>query len=185
MPAFGNLNETAEAVADAEYERVGSQAVGEDPYVDMGELAERAHDRGLAFYEIMSSLRQSTLNLFAAGMYHLLEQQLADLCRDGAFTIAPPNDTKLEAVRNWYEQHFELNLGGLAAWPKIDELRLIANTVKHGEGHSAQRLREVRAELFEHPLVKEVMPSIAGSVGPIGMPLAGDDLYVTEEGFQE
>ena len=29
------------------------------------------------------------LNLLASGLYHLAEQQLADSCRDGSFTVRP------------------------------------------------------------------------------------------------
>ena len=53
----------------------------------MALLAERAHDKGLVFYETMYGLRQSVLNLFAVGLFHRLEQELADLCRDGAFMV--------------------------------------------------------------------------------------------------
>ena len=116
-------------------------------------------------------LRQTTLNLFAAGLFHLVEQRLADLCRDASFDVLPPRDTKLSVVTSWYGDHFLLELQKLPPWPTIDEMRLVANVVKHAEGRSAEDSRDVRPELFEF-------------VRPVRMPLAGDDLYVTEDRFR-
>ncbi len=185
MSAFANLEKRADEIANAEFERLGSEPAGEDCDVDMGVLAEVAQDKGQAFYDTMSSLRQTTLNLFAAGLFHLLEQHLADLCHDGAFTVAPPDDTKLHIISAWYQQYFELDLSAFVPWPKIDELRLVANAVKHAEGSAARNLRQLRPELFQHPVVRELMPGISGPVRPIRMPLAGDDLYITEQFFEE
>ena len=81
--------------------------------------------------------------------------------------------------------HFAIDLRTLIAWSKIDELRLAANAVKHAEGSAAQRLRQVRPELFQHPLVRHLMPDMSTSVLPVRTPLAGDNLYMTEDLFDE
>lgn len=181
-----NLDDTANAIENDEFARLGSQAASyEDRDVDMGAHAERAFNKGLAFYETMSSLRQAILNLVAAGLFHLTEQHLAELCHVGAITVAPPHDTRLEIVRKWYQTHFQLDLSSLAPWSKIDELRLVANVSKHGEGGSAEELRKVRPELFRCPSLRELPFNISKPHIPIGMPLAGDDLYVTEQLFRE
>jgi len=188
MPAFGNLEKRAEEVANSEYERLGSEPVGEYGDDDMASAAEAAHEKGLAFYETLVALRQTTLNLFTAGLFHLLEQELADFCYDGAFTVRPPADSNLKVVAEWYRRHFDLDLQSLPSWPSIDELRLVANTVKHAEGGSARQLRERHPELFEHPLVRHLLPGESGalrSLRPIRLPLGGEDLYVTEDLFQE
>lgn len=142
----------------------------------MADLAEAAHDKGLSYYEIMTGIRQSLLNLFAVGLFHLIEQELADLCRDGSFTVAPPGDTKLAEVAQWYRDHFDLDLTKLDSWRAIEELRLIANASKHGEGPAAAKLRKLRPDLFTHPLTRNLGPR----PWPLEMPLAGDGLYVTE-----
>lgn len=87
MPTFSNMNERAEQVAAQEYERLAELPAGDDWNGDMGALAEAANDQGVEFYETLSSMRQSVLNLFAVGLFHLLEQQVADLCNDGAFAV--------------------------------------------------------------------------------------------------
>ena len=43
--------------------------------VDLGDAAELANERGLAYYETMAGVQQGVLNLLAVGLHHLLEQQ--------------------------------------------------------------------------------------------------------------
>ena len=63
----------------------------------------------------------------------------------------------------------------------INELQLIANAVKHGEGHSAADLHQVRPDLF-------VLPQFKGKgIGTHRMrvrkPLFGQDIYVSADDF--
>jgi hypothetical protein len=186
LPAFADLPEKASKIADAEFEHLGSQPATDD-CDGMSEPAEAAQEKGQAFYSTMLALRQTTLNLFAAGLFHLVEQQLADLCHDATFHKPPPNDTKLSVLTDWYRAHFSLDLKALSAWPKIDQLRLIANCVKHGEGSSATQLRQLRPDLFEDPRVRELLPQFPKmyTSPSLRRPLAGEDLYVTPELFTE
>lgn len=183
IPVFANMEQRAEAAAASEYERLSSELAGEFWDGDIDTLAEQAHDKGLAIYETLNGLRQSVLNLFAVGLFHLLEQEIADLCRDASFDVEPPNDTKLDPVADWYKEHFDLDLRSLPSWAKVDELRLVANVTKHAEGNSARRLRELRPALFQLPSLREM--GFAPGSWPISRPLAGDDLYVTAENLQE
>jgi hypothetical protein len=77
LPAFGNLDKRAEEVANEYFNRIGSQPAEEHCDIDMADVAEAAHNRSLSWYGMMTSLRQSMLNLLAAGLFHLAEQQLA------------------------------------------------------------------------------------------------------------
>lgn len=187
LPAFSDLVKKADKVAHAEFQRLGSLPADENSNGDMSAAAEAAEEKGQVFYDTMVALRQSTLNLFAAGLFHLVEQQLADLCVDGAFEVLPPTDTKLSVVAEWYNRHFNLNLASLEVWPKIVELRLIANAVKHAEGGAAQRLRDLCPELFQHPSLRELFPDFPfmHTAPSLRLPLAGDDFYVTDERFSD
>ena len=189
LPRFEDMERRANHVANTEFDRLGAESAGENCDGDMGWAADKAQDKGLAFYETMQALRQTTLNLFAAGLFHLLEQQLADLCHDGPLLdrseIQPPNDTKIELVGSWYRRHFSLDLHSLTTWPSVDELRLVANSVKHGEGGSAEQLRERRPQLFQDPLLDDLRSKDCGEKRLVRNPLAGEDLYITEEVFKE
>jgi hypothetical protein len=187
VPIFDTLSQRADEIADAEFKRLGSLPDGEDCDGDMGDLAEAAQDKGQVFYDTMIAIRQTTLNLFAAGLFHLLEQQLADLCRDGAFHVPPPSDTKLKVVATWYREYFDLDLTSLPSWPMIEQLRLISNSVKHGEGGSAAKLRALRPDLFQDPRLRTLFPDfeelLSGS--PLHNPMAGEDFFLTAEAFAE
>jgi hypothetical protein len=181
LPNFADLERRAGEIAQAEFARIGAQPVIDDNEIDMADAAELAEAEGQKFYERMAPLHQSMLNLFAAGLYHLVEQQLADLCHDASFTVAPPDDSNLvRAVADWYRSHFGLDLRTLPAWSMIDELRLVANVVKHAEGNSAEQLRQRRTELFEHPVMRGRDLGTSHAARPVEHPLMGEDLYVTE-----
>jgi hypothetical protein len=66
MPTFSNLEKRADELADAAFGRYSSEPAGEDFDGDLSPFAERAESEGRAFYETMTALRQTTLNLFAA-----------------------------------------------------------------------------------------------------------------------
>jgi hypothetical protein len=186
LPAFDNLETRANDVANDEYDRLLAHTARDDWDGDASYLAEAAENKGAGFYETFAAMRQSLLNLFAVGLFHLLEQQVADLCHDGAFLVSPLESTQLVGpVSTWYLQHFDLNLQGLPSWPRIDELRLVANVTKHAEGNSADQLRRRRPALFCPPCFKEKHPESVHLSANVARPLAGDDLYVTPEVLQE
>ena len=187
LPAFNDLERRAAKVGDDEFARLGAEPADDDSYVDQGADAEAAEDKAQEFYETKIAGRQLVLNLFAAGLFHLLEQQVADLCRDGGFMVPPLRGTQLVGeVSKWYARHFGLRLQSLPSWTLIDELRLVANVTKHAEGSSAEELRERRPSLFTHPMVLELGPQNAGVPRwDVARPLAGEDLFVTVEILRE
>jgi hypothetical protein len=89
IPAFGNLEKRAGDVAEEHFSEIGSQPVYEGIVFDMADMAEAAQQKSLDWFLMMVSLRQTMLNLLAVGLFHLTEQQLARLCRDGGFTVPP------------------------------------------------------------------------------------------------
>jgi hypothetical protein len=66
-----------------------------------------------------------------------------------------------------------------SSWAKVEELRLVANTVKHAEGDSAQKLYNLRPDLFQHPRITEIGLSFGQNAPRVFLPLAGEDLYVS------
>jgi hypothetical protein len=73
--------------------------------------------------------------------------------------------------------------GQLPSWPVLNELRLVANSVKHAEGGSADELRKLRPDLFQHPAVPSELQRILPP-GPIHLPMMGEDLFVSPEDLQ-
>ena len=96
---------------------------------------------------LLESMRFATLNLYAAALYHLTEQHLIDvplqiLNYDDRHNLRP------DGAVVWFKNALALDLLSLPTWSLIEELRLVANVVKHGEGDSAAKLRKIRPELF-------------------------------------
>lgn len=185
LPAFADLNARAEQVGHDYYNRIGAQPAGEYE-IDMADVAEDAQQHSYDWWEMMTSLRQTMLNLTAAGLFHLVEQQLATLSRDGLFE-EPVRDTKLGVVQTWYRDQLGINVAALPSWGTIDEMRLVANTVKHGEGGSAENLRTLRPELFADPMYAEFLRQEGLGLDErvsrerLTAPLSGEDFFVTEE----
>lgn len=185
VPQFANLNERATQIGNEYYEMMVSQPAGNDCDGDVSGFAEDAQDQAIGWYEMMRSLRQAMLNMLAAGLFHLTEQQFASLCHDGGFMVSPPTDTNIDKVARWYRVHLRLDVKTLPTWSLIDEFRLLAHTVKHGEGSSSSQLKVKRPELFCDPSLTSVLPEIDFRDyflnKTVAVPLAGEDVFVTED----
>jgi hypothetical protein len=59
----------------------------------------------------------------------------------------------------------------------------LANTIKHGEGSSAIKLRAIRRELFDDPLLNFLPDDLRqfGNRSRVRVPLAGQDVFPTVE----
>ncbi len=189
LPAFGDIDERARKMRTEHFNWAIRQPAGEYE-IDMADIAETAQQLSYDWWNTMTCLRQSMLNLWAAGLFHLAGQQRAVLSRDGIFRGATC-DTKIAAVKTWYQEKLYINFEALPSWPQINQMRLVANTVKHGEGGSADELRSIRPELCFEPFPAEYYEHLgidtnariagAGSAAP----LAGDDFFVTEKILRE
>ena len=128
-------------------------------------------------YGLMIGIRQGLLNLFAIALYHAFEQQIMLFHRKNVLQVEEENDDKLFKMSEFQHrlEEFDIKITEFASWPKIDELRLLANAVKHAQGNSSHRLREIRPDLFEAPYTSDISMY---SAPPIFQPLVGDGLYV-------
>jgi hypothetical protein len=63
-------------------------------------------------------------NLLAAGLFHLVEQQLGALSLDCAYERIP--DTALHKVKIWYQANLRIDLSLVPTWAAIQELQLVA-----------------------------------------------------------
>lgn len=191
LPQFNNLDQRAAHLASERYEQMISQPAPEDFDGDLSGFAEDANDEAIAWYQLMRSLRQTMLNLLAAGLYHLTEQQLAMLCRDGGFCADPPKKTNFYEVSQWYKEHLNLQLQGLPTYSLIKELQLVANTAKHAEGDSSEKLKQLRPDLFADPSFAKFLIGVGADPQEhlqrkvVTAPLAGEDLFITEDRLKE
>jgi hypothetical protein len=181
FPQFADPQQQANRVARERWEEcMALPANGES--VDPGDFVDEANDAGLAFYETMVTMQRTVLNLFTAGIYHLLEQQAGVLIRD--FTISNRTNYHLADLRAWLVQHVSIDPRNAAIHNDLEQLRHVANVVKHAEGTSAAQLRTLNPDFFREPLLRQLgFADLPGRALPVGAPLAGEDLYVTKEDY--
>lgn len=183
-PAFGRIAEEANAAVEGERERLGSSS-------GVWGTGEYDADPSIEYYETMSAVRQSILNLLAVGLHHLFEQQQLFFLRK-ELVRGDGGKLKAEAI----ERHLTecgVNYQRLTSTARLDELRLAANAIKHGDGRSARELAPLRPDLFEYsvPSREPTTENALASEGPAAIvpsifaPLTGHDLYVSEQHLSE
>ena len=181
FPVFENLDDEAEKMGQEEFTRLGA-IVNADAF-DMGDIAEMAQDKAISHYLLMKGMFQGIINLFAAGLYHIFEQQLLMFHRKELLTKDEENKTNLIKMCKVAEllRKSDIDITSFSSWSKIDELRLVANAVKHADGDSADKLRCFRPDLFTFPdpVSKSILPEQFIILRQVFQPLTGKDLFVT------
>jgi len=112
-------------------------------------LAERHFSRtNVEPRQFGESFEQATINLSFVQLFHLLEQQITLFVRNKQPGL---EYGRLEELLQAVFVHYGFDVTFFESWPAIQELRLIANTVKHSEARDAEKLRQIRPQLFVHP----------------------------------
>lgn len=179
LPTFDQIESEAEAAAEKEWERLGS-LYSEDS--DMGDDAERAQEAGIDYYQSLEAVRQSLVNISATALYHMFEQQILLFHRKQVLYPEEENNIKLINMEEFEKRlnTFGIYVEKLSTWPKVEELKLVANAVKHAKGPSAHKLHSLRPDLFSHPsILKDLLFDWVNSKPDVYMPLAGKDIYLT------
>jgi len=211
LPIFENLSQQAKQQGEAYFNRIGSTPFG-NYEVDMADVADEANDLSLRWYLSTKVVRQTVINLMSVGIYHLVEQQLAAACQfyvklhpsNEQSSKKLPKDRTLEELGKWFLSNFELDLKVLNSYEQIVELRLVANSIKHGEGKSLTALKLRRKDMFCEPncmpapdpfleenpdsnpsLEANLDPNLLSEENVVVNPLGGEDLFVTVGDLQK
>ncbi|MFI5339472.1 MAG: hypothetical protein ACHQ7N_06510 [Candidatus Methylomirabilales bacterium] len=181
LQAFADetIDREARAAKEQAWERL-CHAAGEDS--DPTDLAEQARDAGDDRLLMLRSLRQALLNLFAVALHHLVEQQQLSLLR---LAMLPPREANKHDLLKKGTEEFKnrsrnsaVDVTTLSGWADLEELRVVANAVKHAEGPAAKRLRSRRPDLFVSPALRRTHPEPWPQPSSLYKPLFGEDLYV-------
>ncbi len=181
LPAFQNIDEEAQAVANKTWDRfMSGPATGEE---DPADFAEAAQEAGVSHYILLDGVRQGIINLFAVALYHAFEQQVMLFHRKEVLGPLDENNESLFSLKEFRTRLLEsgIDITTFSSWKAIDELRLVANTVKHAEGGSASALHERRPGLFDPPHLRKYSEISLPSMPHFFQPLVGEDLYVSLE----
>jgi hypothetical protein len=174
LPAFERLESEAAQIERETFEHFGANA---DEYTDEAKIAESAFDAGLDHFETMTATRQTVINTFAIAVSHLFEQQRHLLSFGTLLDWEPKSKQREKRFREFLEAR-GVDYTTFVHHAKLEELDLVANVAKHAEGQSAERLRNLRPELFVPPSIRGDPFFGSSTVVPVNRPLMGEDLFV-------
>jgi hypothetical protein len=178
LPGFSDIEAEAQAHTDELWSEL-SQGPGTGDE-DLSDLAEAARDAGVDRYMLLDGIRQGIINLFAASLYHAFEQQVMTFLRKELLHPTEESNSRLFDMQEFQKRLSDhgIEVTASKSWSAIDELRLLANTVKHAEGKSAQRLHELRPDFFRKAGFPELGEWVTRWKPRVFQPLVGKDLYV-------
>jgi len=128
--------------AEASVEDTGIRRTKSLDEVVRGQLLPATGDQDLLHLH-----RLLAVNMGTAGLSQLFEDTCTSLGR--AWTRG-----ECETVEDfvaWLHTNLGIDLQGQSCWPNVHELRLAAHVIKHGNGASADELRELNPSLFSYP----------------------------------
>jgi hypothetical protein len=129
FPPFADPDVQANKVAQDYWDQKMSEPCGPDgPDDDPGDIAGDAHQKSLDFYETMTAMHHTVLNLFAAGVFHLFEQQAGTLLQDWTGTRPKYPFSALEELLK-SKNGPAIDVKAAPTWSRVNELRLVANVV--------------------------------------------------------
>ena len=173
LPTFDSVHAEVESIQQEAY-RASRECANDGNWLDPQMAHEAAFEASLAHFDIVLDLRQGLQNMFVVSLYHLFEQQVR------AFH-----------VRVLRQKPLKFGPDVLKAWNKtlpgpvlttdqcsgLDELRLLVNTIKHGDGTSAHELYAVAPHLFLADWEQDALddPTVIVHKPDIGAPFFGSE----------
>jgi hypothetical protein len=182
QPTFLSIEAESEKLENDLWEDAMSQPYYSD-YQDERDIAEAVTDASVSHYMGLKGMEQGLLNCCALFLYHLYEQQVMLFLRQELLGWREKDNRKLythDEVRKRLGL-VNVHIMKFACWPKLDELRHLANSIKHGEGKSSEELLQIAPHLFEIGGRANRWP-ISGRVYT---PLLGEDIFVNAAHIRE
>ncbi len=151
LPVFKDIESEADKLANEFYDDFMNQPA-DDEYIDPSTIAEQALNIGIAHYSYLKLGRYNLTASWHATLYQLWEQQSRlFLFREMSHYNRIKFDTfctNLSEIKIKYKFH-NVEIEQFSCWTRIEELRLLCNVIKHGDGDSAKRLRKIKSDMFK------------------------------------
>lgn len=187
---FEGIDAEAEQVAEEEFERLGTY-FNPDRH-DPADFAERAWEYGIEYAMSMNLMRYNVQLMSISTLYQFWEQQVRsflfeELTRDHTFKIIKGKNkgnilTFKEFCTKGFDEIKEIfqacgrNLESFNSYAKINELRLLANVIKHGDGPSATQLKIVRPDIFNSRIGFNKMDLYKTTLNEVVLEIGNDEL---------
>jgi hypothetical protein len=186
LPTFSKIDSESEAFAERLWNDAMSQPYYEDG-PDEADIADAVRDAEISHYLGLKGMEQGLLNCCALFLYHLYEQQLMTFHRQELLDWRKKDDSSLFSHKEVQKrlERANVDIHKFSVWPKLEELRCLANTIKHGEGKSSQELLAIAPHLFSSSALTETAIHGIAMSGRVYAPLVGDDIYVNHQQIGE
>jgi hypothetical protein len=156
---FAEIEQESKAIADERYNELGKNF--HPDFHDAADLSEAALDTGLEHYEGLALMQYNTKLMWISTLYQFWEQQVRkfifeEVNRTQKFTDKKGNkiafkDFCTRGIQDIKETFklFDQDLEKFSSWDKLNELRLLANVIKHADGPAATQLKLIRPDIFK------------------------------------
>lgn len=177
LPTFDSVGEEASEI-QKEAQSLYQYASASNEWLDPARASEVAFEAGMEHFDMVLDIRQGLLNLFAANLFHLFEQQIREF---NSRILGLPDKRHASEVLKAWDTVLGKSIFSTDQQTVMSEVSLLAHTVKHGDGNSSEKLFAIAPNLFreqwEHdfdddPTVKVHKPAVYA-------PLFGKGIYVT------
>ena len=151
LPVFKDIESDAKKHVHNFHDNIMSQPACDDS-IDPSSIAENAQEEGIDYYLHLKLGKYNLTATWHATLYQVWEQQI----RRFLFRETPHVKkikferfcTKLSEIKEKFKLH-NVDIENFSCWPQINELRLLCNVIKHGDGKSAKELRKIKPMLFK------------------------------------
>ena len=149
IPSFGDIEKEATDYADSIYNNFPA-----DENTDPATVADFANDKGIQHYELLNIMKKNHLLMTISMLCQIWEQQLIKFSlTEMRHFLHIKNNLSFGDAKKIFELH-GVTFEDTESWEKIREMRLLVNTIKHGDGESARKLRKIRPDYFELDIIK-------------------------------
>lgn len=150
--SFDSIDEESKAVEEKAYEK--SSGYFNPDTMDETHGMEEAYHEGVNHYIVHTQMKQEFLNSSITWLFHQFEKDCTRIF-----------DTNDGNKKKRMLEGLGIDTSGSSLWLKCNnELRLLANTIKHGEGNSSKKLKVLRPDLFKETVFEVSEHEIEASI---------------------
>lgn len=152
FPSFQDIEKEASDLQNKYYNDTMKLPCNDPDAFDAASIADAALELGIGYYEKISLMKYNTFAMWISMLYQYWEQQTRVFLYEEESHCFELEFKKfctrgIKDIKGEFLYH-KLDITKLECWKKIDELRLLCNTLKHGDGSSARKLKKKRPDLF-------------------------------------
>lgn len=162
-PAFENIEEESQQIAQDHWDQIMSRPMSEEQAAnfDPTDYLDIAIDLSVDQYLSHALMRYNTIAMWHSTLYQFWEQRvrlfLYESTRPRLNSSIEFGDfcTNFDKIKK-YLSSFNINISSTLFWSKVEEINLLNNVIKHGDGSSSKKLKTMNMNLFNYDEPLEV-----------------------------